>query len=161
MLTEAAFKSIVRIGSTCDPSYRSALVSSRVIADAHTAQLTGPTVLWDAGTRPSRHSKGSAFDGKRTAAAERREHGNTYSPTADRAVSVEQFHGRLWPNNATILSGIEWLWSTTNDMAPAHLATRSTAPTDPATSHLAMTGTAPTDPNTTNLATIGWLLRLR
>jgi hypothetical protein len=30
--------------------------------------------------------------------------------TAARAVSAEQFHARLWPNNATRLSGMEWLW---------------------------------------------------
>jgi hypothetical protein len=32
-------------------------------------------------------------------------------PTLNRAVSAEQFHARLRPNNATRLSGIDWLWS--------------------------------------------------
>jgi hypothetical protein len=31
--------------------------------------------------------------------------------TAGGAVLAEQFHARLWPNNATRLSGMEWLWS--------------------------------------------------
>src|ERR1700730_17531924 len=30
---------------------------------------------------------------------------------ADCAVSAEYFHARIWPNNATRLSGIDWLWS--------------------------------------------------
>ena len=30
---------------------------------------------------------------------------------ADRTVSAEQFNARQWLNNATRLSGIEWLWS--------------------------------------------------
>jgi hypothetical protein len=33
-----------------------------------------------------------------------------YSLIADRG-SAEQFHARRWPNNATPLSGIDWLWS--------------------------------------------------
>jgi hypothetical protein len=31
---------------------------------------------------------------------------------ADHAGSTEQFHARRCPNNATRLSGIEWLWPT-------------------------------------------------
>jgi hypothetical protein len=32
---------------------------------------------------------------------------------ADRAVSAEQSQAQLWPNNATRLSGKEWLWAAT------------------------------------------------
>jgi hypothetical protein len=31
------------------------------------------------------------------------------SPTARHAFSAEQFHARIWPNNAMSLSRIEWL----------------------------------------------------
>ena len=33
------------------------------------------------------------------------------APDSLRRPPAEQFHARLWPNNATRLSGMEWLWS--------------------------------------------------
>ena len=31
-------------------------------------------------------------------------------PSAEYAFGFEEFHARLWRNNATRLSGMEWLW---------------------------------------------------
>src|SRR5882672_11027506 len=96
-----------RFGSRRDMSYHSALVSIRADSRLPADQAA---VLWDR-TRPRRRPKALRFDGRPQQQNVASRQYFTFSPTADRAVSAEQFHARLRPNNATRLSGKEWLWS--------------------------------------------------
>src|SRR5712691_273988 len=98
----------VAFGSRRDMSYDSALVSIRADSGLPADQAS---VLWDthALDRVARHCvlTGSGPQPRNVASTQY----FTFSPTSDRAVSAEQFHARLWPNNATRLSGKEWLWA--------------------------------------------------